>query len=64
MAEITTIPVHKQTRDRIKVFGHKGETYDEILNRILDEVSYEEFMERQYERLSEKEKFISLDDIA
>ncbi len=64
MTEVTTIPIHKETRERIKLFGHKGETYDEILNRILSEVEYEEFMGRQYKRLAEKSKFASLDDIA
>jgi len=64
MSEVTTIPIHRTTRDRLKIFGHKGETYDEIINRILQEIDYEVMMERQYERLKEKEKFISLDEIA
>ena len=64
MSEVTTIPIHKETRERIKLFGHKGETYDEILNRVLSEVEYEEFMERQYKKLAEKSRFVSLDDLA
>ena len=34
--EITTIPLRKATRDRLKGMGGKGETYDAILNRLLD----------------------------
>ncbi len=64
MGEVTTIPIHKQTRDRIKLFGHKGETYDEILNRLLNEIKYEEFMERQYRKLEQKNEFVSLDDLS
>jgi len=63
MGEVTTIPVYKQTRDRLKSFGLKGQTYDEILGSLMERVGYEEFMERQYRRLAEKEKFVSLDDI-
>ena len=32
----TTIAISTQVRDQIKEFGHKGESYDEILQRILD----------------------------
>jgi hypothetical protein len=63
MGELTTIPIFKATRERVKVLGHKGESYDLILNRILDEVDYLEMMERQYERLKEKDRFVSLDEI-
>lgn len=36
MPEITTIPLTKATRDRLRVMGRKGETYDELLNRLMD----------------------------
>lgn len=41
----------------------KGETYNDILKRLMDEVDYESFMERQYKKLKEKEKFVSLDEV-
>lgn len=63
MSDVTTIPVTKDVRDRLKLYGKKGETYSDILNRLMDEVSYETFMEKQYKRLEEKDKFVSLDDI-
>jgi hypothetical protein len=63
MSEATTIPVTKDVRDRLKKYGMKGETYNEILKRLMDEVDYETFMERQYKKLEEKEKFVSLDEI-
>ena len=34
--EITTIPLTKRTRDRLRGFGRKGESYDTLLNRIMD----------------------------
>ncbi|MDW5551640.1 hypothetical protein [Methanosarcina sp.] len=63
MSDVTTIPVTKEVRDRLKLYGKKGETYSNILNRLMDEISYEIFMERQYKKLEETDKFVSLDDI-
>jgi hypothetical protein len=59
----TTIPVEKQTREKLRSFGRKGETYDQVLRRLMTIAEYEEFMTRQYERLKEKNAFISLDEI-
>ena len=36
--ELTTIKVKKETRDVLKSVGKKGETYDDIINRLLDRV--------------------------
>lgn|GEM_PF-1300807 len=33
---VTTIQVRPETRDRLKDLGKKGETYDEIINRLID----------------------------
>ncbi len=63
MNEITTIPITKEVRDMLKSYGFKGETYDNILRRIMKQVDIEDFMERQYRRLQEKDKFVSLDEI-
>ncbi|NJD76528.1 MAG: hypothetical protein FIB08_05450 [Candidatus Methanoperedens sp.] len=63
MNEVTTIPVTKKVRDMLKSYGSKGETYDNILRRMMKQVDHEEFMERQYKLLQEKDKFVSLDEI-
>lgn len=63
MGELTTIPLYKQTRERLKSFGFKGETYDQIIKRLMEKAEYVTFMERQYEILSKKEQFIPLDEI-
>jgi len=36
---ITIIRVRKSTRERLKRVGKKGETYDDVVNRILDLLS-------------------------
>jgi len=40
--EFTTIQVSKKTRDDLKRIGKKGETYDEIIRRLLEEQSQKE----------------------
>ena len=32
----TTLQVKSETRDRLKSIGKKGESYDTIINRLLD----------------------------
>jgi len=59
----TTTPLETETRDRLRLLGKKGETYDQILNRLMSVAEYEEFMERQYERLKDKRAFVSLDEL-
>jgi len=60
---VTTIPVAKETRERLRSFGKKGETYDQILRRLMSLAEYEGFMEKQYERLKDKQAFLSLDEL-
>ena len=61
--EVTTIPVAKETREHLRSFGKKGETYDQILRRLMSLAEYEGFMEKQYERLEDKQAFVSLDEL-
>ncbi|MDP2218184.1 MAG: hypothetical protein Q8J68_12975 [Methanolobus sp.] len=59
----TTIPTTKVVRDRLKSYGQKGETYSDILERLMDKVDKDEFMDRMYRRLEEKDQFVSLDEL-
>jgi len=47
----------------LRSLGRKGETYDQLLKRLISLVEYEEFMAMQYERLKDKNAFVSLDEI-
>ncbi|MGP8070187.1 MAG: hypothetical protein ACLP5V_09880 [Candidatus Bathyarchaeia archaeon] len=60
---ITTIPVERETRDRLRSLGKKGETYDGIIKRLMSLAEYDEFMDRQYERLKDRKAFVSLDEL-
>ena len=59
----TTIPLTKETRERLRSFGRKGETYDEILKRLMSIAEYEAFIEKQYERLKDKKAFVPLEEL-
>ena len=62
MGETTTIPLSKETRDLLKKFGQKGETYDELIRRLLENAEQMEFAKRQRRILSEEE-FVPLEEI-
>jgi len=34
--QITTIQLSPKTRERLRELGKKGETYDEIINKLID----------------------------
>jgi len=36
--KLTSIKIRKETAERLKELGRKGESYDDVLRRILDRV--------------------------
>ena len=62
MNETTTIPLSKETRDLLKRMGRKGETYDELIRRLLAIAEQIEFADRQKHILSDEE-FVPLDKV-
>jgi hypothetical protein len=62
MGETTTIPLTKETRDLLKRFGRKGETYDELVRRLLTITEEVEFGNRQ-KRILAEEEFVPLDRV-
>ena len=59
----TTIPLRRRTRDRLRGLGSKGETYDEVLNRVMEQAELASHLDIHYHRLKNKSKFIPLDDL-
>ena len=62
MHERTTLPVRKTTRDRLKSYGMKGESYDEILRRLMEITEESAFYERQV-RILKESRFHSLREV-
>jgi transcriptional regulator len=53
MASDTTIGVNQQTKDRVAAMKREGETWDECVNRLLDE---REQMEGVHDRITRLEE--------
>ena len=62
MGETTTIPLSKETRDLLKKYGQKGETYDELIRRLLEMAEQMEFA-RVQKRILENEEFVPIDQV-
>jgi hypothetical protein len=62
MSETTTIPLTKETRDLLKKHGRKGETYDQLIRRLVDVAEQLEFAERQ-KRILAEEEFTALGEV-
>lgn len=60
---ITTIQVETAIRKRLQALGKKGETYNDIIKRILRKAAYVDFMEEQYAILDNEKNWVSLDDL-
>ena len=58
----TTILVEEKTRDTLKLFGHKDETYDKIINRLMKVAEMQEFFAEQKQVLK-KERFFKAEDL-
>lgn len=63
----TTIQIEKETREKLKHFGYKGESYNDIIERLIsycEELDVEELIEARWKILQkEKEKYIPLDEV-
>ena len=55
------IPVTPQTLEKIKKLGHKGQTYDDLLNEMAEAYKKERFLRMLKER-REKGDFIDFDE--
>lgn len=62
---MTTISIQLESEivEKLKALGKKGENYNDIIRRLLDEVNYEAFMRAQYKILDEEDEWVSLDDL-
>jgi len=63
MTSTTTIQVTTQIRDLLKSFGSKGDTYNDIIERLVDRANYVQFMRENYEILDKERNWVSLDEL-
>lgn len=60
--EQTTIQISKGTREKLKMVGRKGQTYNEIIETLL-EVSKKSLFFNELDRIADNEEFLPLDKL-
>jgi hypothetical protein len=53
MKSVSTIAIRRTTRDILKEIGHKGETYDEIIQELIGTKGNEDSFRNKSPRASE-----------
>ncbi len=62
MSTLTTIQIQKETREELREFGKKGETYEQVIKKLMEIAKRVEFFE-DIDRILKNEEFVSLDEI-
>jgi predicted CopG family antitoxin len=62
MAEVTTIQITKETREELQKFGRKGETYNQVIHKLMEIARMTAFY-NDIDRILETEEFVSLDKL-
>ncbi len=60
--DLTTIQISKMTRDQLRHLGRKGETYDQVLNRLIEMARKTAFF-KDVDRILETEEFVPLEEV-
>lgn len=63
----TTIQINKDVREKLKLFGHKAESYSDIIERLMaysEELNIEELIDERWDKLQkEKDQYMSLAEV-
>lgn len=63
MMNPTRIQVDIESRDMLKSFDRKGETCNDIIQKLIKIARYAEFMEENYHILDTEENWVNLDEL-
>ena len=58
----TTIQVSTETREKLKKLGRKGQTYEEVIENLI-EISQKAMFFSELDRIADTEEFTPLDDL-
>ena len=58
----TTIAVANETKETLRLLGEKGESYDHIINRLIERAAWKKLDER-WNRILNEDDFIPLDEL-
>ena len=58
----TTIAVSSETKEILRHFGEKGESYNNIIRNLIKEAGWKR-LDKQWNKILETDEFISLDEL-
>jgi hypothetical protein len=58
----TTIAVSMETKEMLRSIGEKGESYDVIIRKLIEEVGIQE-LDNRWNKILAEDKFIPLDKL-
>ncbi len=58
----TTISLASQTKEALRALGEKGESYDDIIRRLIKETGLKR-LDARWNKILEQDGFIPLDDL-
>ena len=61
-SDLTTIQISKMTRDQLRHLGMKGETYYQVVNRLI-EMARKAALFKDIDRILETEEFVPLEEV-
>ena len=59
---ITTVALKPETKELLRQLGEKGESYDEIIQKLISESSMKK-LDKRWNKILEEDEFISLDEL-
>ncbi len=58
----TTVAVSHETKELLRQLGEKGESYDDVINKLIIEASWKKLDDR-WNKILEEDEFIPLDEL-
>ena len=58
----TTIAVASETKETLRTLGEKGESYDHIIQKLIEKAALKE-LDNRWNKILEEDEFIPLDEL-
>ena len=58
----TTIAVSSATKETLRLLGEKGESFDHIIQKLIEKAAWEE-LDNKWNKILTEDEFISLDEL-
>ncbi len=58
----TTIAISHENKEALRHFGEKGDSYDSIIHRLIEEVAWKR-LDSRWNAILEEDEFISMDEL-